>query len=100
MGLLDTLYAAAANAGLLQMCVWRPSDGSLEQSHAVGFSAADSSLLDGLALSCEYAMTYPATVFTGLATREIVRIGGVAFQVREVRSIGDGSEMRVKLTRL
>ncbi len=100
MNLIDTLYTAAVHAGLLHICVWRPSDDSPEQSHAVGFTAADASLLDGIALGCEYAMTYPASVFAGLAAREVVQIDGQQYQVREVRSIGDGSEMRAKLTRL
>jgi hypothetical protein len=45
-------------------------------------------------------MSYPATVFVGLAPRETVEIDGVAFQVREIRAVGDGSELRAKLTRL
>ena len=36
----------------------------------------------------------------GLAAREVVEIGGTTFQVRDIRAVGDGSEIRAKLTRL
>ena len=45
-------------------------------------------------------MTYPATALVGLAAREVVEIGGTTFQVRDIRAVGDGSEIRAKLTRL
>ena len=45
-------------------------------------------------------MTYPSTVFVGLAPREPVEIDGVTFLVRELRAVGDGSEMRATLTRV
>jgi hypothetical protein len=98
--LIETLYAAAANAGLLKSCRWVPPDGSAPQTHDVGFTAPDETLLDGMALGTAYAMTYPATVFTELAVRDSVRIDGMVFQVRDLRAVGDGSEMRAKLTRL
>lgn len=97
---MEALYAAAAHAGFLKECVWRPSDGSPPCTGLVGFAAADDTLLDGLAASTEYAMSYPATIFAGLAPRETVEIDGVAFQVRELRAVGDGSEIRARLTRL
>jgi hypothetical protein len=100
MSMIETLYEAAANAGLLQSCTWRPSDGSAPQSRPVGFTAPDDTVLDGLSLSTEYVMTYPATSFTGLAPREAVEIGGVIYLVRDVRAVGDGSERRATLTRV
>ncbi len=100
MGLVETVYAAAAGAGLLQACVWHPSDGSAAQSHSVGFSCPDESLLDGLTVSTEYAMTFPASVFTGMAAQEQVQIGSATYLVREVRSVGDGTERRARLTRV
>jgi len=57
-------------------------------------------VLDGLSLSTEYVMTYPASIFIGLAQREPVEIDGVIFLVRELRAVGDGSEMRATLTRV
>jgi len=51
-------------------------------------------------LSTDYEMTYPVTAFGGLAAREVVEIGGAAFQVRDIRAMSDGSEIRSKLTRL
>jgi hypothetical protein len=100
MGLVETVYAAAVSAGLLQVCVWHPSDGSVTQSHSVGFSCPDESRLDGLAVSTEYAMTFPASVFAGLVAQEQVQIGPATYLVREVRSIGDGTERRARLTRV
>lgn len=100
MSLVEQVYAAAANAGLLKECLWQPADGAPPQSRLVGFSAPDDTLLDGLATSTEYVITYPASALKGLAARDTVLILGASFQVREVRAVGDGSEMRAKLTRL
>jgi len=100
MRIVEQIYEAAANAGLLKECLWRPSDGSSLQSHHVGFAAPDETLLDGLTSSTEYVISYPDTVFRGLAVRETVEIGDATFQVREIRAVGDGSEIRAKLTRL
>ena len=100
MNLVEQIYASAANAGLLKECLWYPSNGAPSQRHQVGFASPDESLLDGLTLSTEYEMTYPVTAFNGLAARETVEIAGTTFQVRDIRAVGDGSEIRAKLTRL
>lgn len=100
MDLIGQIYASAASAGLLTDCVWRPTDGSAPHQHPVGFSAPDGTAFDGLALSTDYAITYPASWFPGLAAREPVEIGGMAYVVRELRATGDGSEIRATLTRV
>ncbi len=100
MGLVEQVYEAAANASLLRDCHWQPADGSPPQAHPVGFSAPDDTLLDGLTSSTEYVISYPDSVFKGLAVRDTVRIGEAMFQVRDIRATGDGSEIRAKLTRL
>lgn len=100
MSFLHQFYEAAGNAGFLKTCTWRPSTGAPVQTQLVGFAAPDGSAFDGLTISTEYVMSYPDTAFTALSVRENVEIGGVTFQVREIRAIGDGSEMRAKLTRL
>ena len=100
MAYVERLYAAAARARLLKPCIWRPSDGSPEQAQAVGFTAPDETVLDGLSLSTEYVMTYPASVLAGLAARETVEIDDQMFQVREIRAVGDGSERRATLSRI
>ena len=100
MKLIERLYQSAANAGLTVRCHWQPADGSPSQTHVVGFSAPDDTILDGLARNTDYAITYPASAFVGLAAREVVGIDGVTYQVRDVRAVADGSEMRAKLTRL
>ena len=100
MGLVEQVYAAATNAGLLRDCHWQPADGSPMQTHAVGFSEPDDTVFDGLASTTDHQMSYPASVFVGLAPRDTVEIGSVIYQVRDIRAVGDGSEMRAKLTRL
>ena len=100
MGFVERLYAAAAKAGLLKDCRWQPADGAAPQHHAVGFTAPDETVLDGLSLSTEYVMTYPASVLVGLAARETVEIDDQLFQVREIRAVGEGSERRATLSRI
>lgn len=100
MGLVEQVYAAAANAGLTVRCRWLPSGGRPAQTQQVGFSSPDDTALEGLTLSADYAITYPASVFAGLAARDSVLIDGVNYQVRDVRAVGDGAEMRARLTRL
>ena len=97
---LQRLYAAAARAGLLKDCTWQPTDGRPVQIYPVGFAAPDALRLDGLTVSTDYEMTYPQALFEGLAVRDVVEIAGAAFQVREIRAQGDGSERRATLTRL
>ena len=99
MGLVEQVYAAATNAGLLRDCRWQPADGSPMQTHAVGFAAPDDTVFDGLASTTDHQMSYPASVFVDLAPRDTVEIGSVIYQVRDIRAVGDGSEMRAKLTR-
>jgi hypothetical protein len=100
MGIVEDVYAAALSTGLLRDCHWQPADGSPMQTHAVGFSAPDETVFDGLASITDHQMSYPASVFMGLAPRDTVEIGSVIYQVRDIRAVGDGSEMRAKLTRL
>ena len=100
MGLVEQVYAAATNAGLLRDCHWQPADGSPMQAHAVGFSEPDDTVFDGLASTTDHQISYPASVFMGLAPRDTVEIDSVIYQVRDIRAVGDGSEMRAKLTRL
>lgn len=100
MDLVQALYEAAANAGLLKTCVWHPSDGGPPRTNPVGLAAPDETLMDGLTLSTEYLMSYPALIFEGLVAGERVGIDGVLFKVRDTRAVGDGSEKRARLTRL
>ncbi|PJK07659.1 hypothetical protein CO610_08400 [Lysobacteraceae bacterium NML95-0200] len=100
MGLVEQVYSAAANAGLTVRCRWFPAGGGAAQTRQVGFTAPDDTALDGLTLNTDYAITYPASVFVGLAVRDTVNVSGVTYQVRDVRALGDGTEMRAKLTRL
>ena len=100
MSLVEHVYEAAANVGFLKLCEWQPSNGELPRSSMVGVRAPDETVLDHLTQSTETTMSYPASVFVGLVTGELVRIEGTAFRVREVRALHDGSEKRAKLTRI
>ena len=88
------------SAGLLRDCRWQPADGSPLQTHAVGFTAPDDTVFDGLASSTAYQLCYPASVLNALGPREAVEIDGVIYQVRSTRAVGDGSEMRAQLARV
>lgn len=90
---LVDLYAAAGRAGLLTPAVI----GSTEV--LIDFRAPDTEVLDGLGLSADYAVRYPASEVILDSGHELV-IGGVTYRVREVRAIGDGSECRATLTRI
>ena len=94
------IYEAAANAGFLKECVWLPSNGGPARTNMVGLRASDETVLDHLAATTETTMSYPAEILRGLAPREVVDIEGVSFQVRDIRAVGDGSEMHAKLTRV
>ncbi|MCU6432632.1 hypothetical protein LPB67_02420 [Undibacterium sp. Jales W-56] len=100
MNLVEKIYEAAASVGFLKECIWHPSDGSPPRTNMIGLQAPDDTVLDNLTVTTDTTMSYPATIFDGLAPRETVEIEGVAFQVREIRAVGDGSEMRAKLTRI
>ena len=100
MRFVEQIYASAADAGLLRNCRWQPADGAPSQTHAVGFAAPDDNMFDGLAVTTDYQITYPASALKGLASHDRVEIDGVIYQVRSVRAVGDGSERRAQLTRL
>lgn len=91
---LEELYAAAARSGLL---VEAEIDG---QTVAVDFRSPDESVLGGLAMSADYTMRYPAMALPSLAVGSTVLINGLSYRVREIHSIGDGSEAHTSLTRL
>jgi hypothetical protein len=84
----------------LKEAVWSPSDSSAPQSAKVDFRAPDETVLDGLGLSTDYSIRYPAATFAGLVSGESLTIEGVTYRVREIRALGDGSEKRATLTRL
>jgi len=91
---VERFYEAAARAGLL---VDAQIDG---HTVAVDFRSADEAVLDGLALSADHTMRFPASVLPALANGSIVSISESTYRVRDIRSIGDGSERRASLTRL
>ena len=91
---IEDFYEAAGRSGLL---VDAEIDG---QTVAVDFRSPDETVLDGLALSTDYTMRFPASALPSLAAGDTVAIGGSDYRVRDIRSIGDGSEKRASLSRL
>lgn len=91
---VERFYEAAARAGLL---VTAQIGG---HTVAVEFRAPDETVLDGLALSADYTMRFPASALPALAIGDTVSIAGSTYRVRDIRSIGDGSERSASLTRI
>ncbi len=96
---IESLYDAAARSGLLQKATWAP-DRAPRMTTWVEFRAPDESILDGLGVSTDYTIRYPASRLVGLVQGDTVDIGGITYRVREVRAVGDGSESRATLARL
>ena len=86
-------YDAAAAAGLLNEVIV----GGVPV--LCGFRAPDASVLDGLALSTDYAIRYPTSRLPVLAAGDTLVIAGANYQVREIRAVADGSERRATLTK-
>jgi hypothetical protein len=63
------------------------------------FRSPDDTVLEGLAISRDHQIDYPAS-WLSLSAGETVEIGGASYRVREVRSIGDGTERRASLSPL
>jgi hypothetical protein len=91
---IETLYDAAASAGLLIRAV----SGSLEVM--VDFRAPDEDVLDGLGVNRNYTIRYPLSRLPLLAAGNALEIAGITYRVREVSAMGDGTEARASLTRM
>ena len=91
---VEFLYAAAANAGLLQSA----SIGGMQVM--VDFRAPDEDVLGGMGVNRDYAIRYPLAWLPALAPGSELAIGGNTYRVREVQAMGDGSEMRAHLTQV
>lgn len=87
------LYRAARDAGLLTPVR------AAGRTVYCAFRAPDETVLDGLAMSRDYEIDYPASWLT-LASGDTVEVAGDTYQVRSTRAVGDGSEMRAQLTRV
>lgn len=106
---VERLYAAAANAGLLQQCRLveplidgAPSSDSPPNAPPntwVAFVEPDETLLDGLAVAANPSIRFPAGALAGLKKGALLEIQGVRYRVRDVRPIGDGSEKQAHLSR-
>lgn len=90
---VSDLYDAAERAGMLTPVKVGAT------TVACAFRAPDDTVLDGLALTREYEIEYPAERLQ-LSAGSIVEIGGQSYRVREVRAVRDGSEYRARLEKL
>ena len=99
LDIVSRVYESAASAGLLKRCVWLQGN-AMPLTHMVGLRAPDDSVLDNLTRSKETTISYPSTIFTGLKAGELLELEGQRFSVREVKAVGDGAELRARLTRL
>jgi hypothetical protein len=90
---IEDFYDAAGRSGLL---VDAEIDG---HTVAVDFRSPDETVLDGLALSADYTIRFPASALPSLEAGDTVSIAGSLYRVRDIRSIGDGSERRASLSR-
>jgi hypothetical protein len=91
---IEDFYDAAGRSGLLV-------DAEINgHTIAVAFRSPDETVLDGLALSADYTIRFPASALPSLKAGDTVSIGGDSYRVRDVRGIGDGSERRADLSRL
>ncbi|WKB50862.1 head-tail joining protein [Eleftheria terrae] len=89
---IEDLYLAAARAGLL-------TDVEVGgRTVAVDFRAPDETVLDGLSLSADPSLRYPASWLPELAAGHLLRLGDRNYRVRLVRAVGDGSERQALLT--
>lgn len=94
MGLMERLYRAARRSKLLVTAQFNG------QSVAVGFTAPDESVLDGLVRSTDYTIRYPTSELPALAPGHTLTIEGIAYTVRDVRAVGDGTERIASLSRV
>lgn len=90
--MVETLYDAAANAGLLTRAVI----GGTEVM--VDFRAPDEDVLDGLGVSRNHTIRYPVSRAPLLSAGNTLEIAGQTYRVREVTALGDGTEARASLT--
>lgn len=96
---VERLYAAAAQAGLLQRC--RRFTGTRPSPAVwVALIEPDEALLDGLAVASDPSIRFPAHRLVGLKKGEVLEVDGTRYRVREVRAIGDGSEKQAQLGRV
>lgn len=92
--MVETLYDAAANAGLLTRAVI----GGTEVM--VDFRDPDEDVLDGLGVSRNHTIRYPVSRLPNLTAGNTLEVAGQTYRVREVTAMADGTEARASLTRL
>lgn len=97
--LVDRLYTAAAEAGLLQRCR-RVVDKRFLPAVWVALIEPDEALLDGLAVASDPSIRFPAHRLAGLKKGDVLEVDGTRYRVRDVRAVGDGSEKRAHLSRV
>ena len=89
---IEDMYDAAQSCGFLTAVT------AASGTAWCALRAPDDEVLAGLALSTDYAIDYPASRLA-LEPGQEVRIGTDTYQVREVKALRDGSEMRARLSK-
>jgi hypothetical protein len=64
------------------------------------FRLPDTSVLDGLALSHDPRLRYPASYLPTLVVDDEVEVAGARWRVRSIKAIGDGSEIETTLAKV
>ncbi|MFH0344437.1 MAG: hypothetical protein ACHBNF_20475 [Chromatiales bacterium] len=99
MAFTESLAAFFSTADFAVTATWTPSGGGSQQTAQVLLDTPDEEILDGRALSREYAITYRVDQLVGFKTGEIVTVDGIAYTVREARAMEDGKVMQATLSK-
>lgn len=76
-----------------------PSGGGAQESALVILDAPSEPVLGGDSMSTEYAIQYSATDLPSIKRGDSGFVDGIAYKVREVRTIDDGRIKRAMLSR-
>ena len=79
---------------------WTIAETTLERWRSMGIGPVYVKLPGRVVYRITDVDAYPCTIFLGLKAGETVELEGQRYQVREIRAVGDGAELRTKLTRL
>ena len=97
MSFTENLAAFFSTADFAVTATWTPSAGGPQQTAQVLLDTPDEELLDGRALSREYAITYRADQLVGFKAGEVVTVDGIGYTVREVAALQDGKIIRASM---
>lgn len=97
--LVEQVYAAAAKAGLLMRCTLVSQNG-LREVRDVEFRTTDDTVFDNLVMAVETTITVPNTYFHRAQRGDLCMVNGKTYQIRDIRAIHDGSEIKFKVAKV